>query len=289
MGLNFRGNHAVHADPGIVLADAWIPASQGVVDGRATDAARGATYSRWPVELIIDHGYALVTAYYGDLDPDLDDQREHDFLDGIHPLFARSERPDEWGAIGAWAWGLSRAMDYLQTDSDIDAQRVALTGHSRLGKTALWAGAQDERFALVIPNNSGCGGDAIARRCFGETIAFINNRFPYWFCKNYRQYADNEQAMPFDKHELVSLIAPRPVYLCSAAEDLWADPRGQFLSAKAAAKVYQFLGAGTLDAADMPPIDQPVHSRVGYHIRAGKHDVTTWDWQQYLAFANRWL
>jgi hypothetical protein len=178
-------------------------------------------------------------------------------------------------------------MDYLEQDKSIDSKKVAVMGHSRLGKAALWAGAQDERFALVISNNSGAGGTSLARRNFGESVADLNSVFPYWFCKKYSSFSLHPEQLPVDMHELVALIAPRPLYIASAQEDKWADPKGEFLSGKYAQVVYSLFNKVGVGVEEWPDVNTPVGDFIGYHVRTGKHDVTAYDWQQYLSFATR--
>jgi hypothetical protein len=259
----------------------------GIENNRATEKSRGKHASRWPLELAVGRGYAVATFYYGDIEPDHRDG----WRDGIRGDLARSTgRPyaaDDWGAIAAWAWGLSRALDHLETDPDIDAKRVAVFGHSRHGKTALWAGAQDERFAITISNDSGEGGASIARRTYGERVSDLVRAVPYWFCGNYAHFVDRESEMPIDSHMLVALSAPRPAYIASAVEDRWADPLGEFLAGKHAAPAWKLFGLEGLGVTEQPPLDQPVGRTIGYHVRAGDHDITAYDWKQFLDFADR--
>ena len=289
LGINFYGNQTLIDDPAIRISKSWTRDNEdfGIIDNLATEASRGVRAERWPVKFIIENGYGLAAVYYGDIDPD--DRGRFD--NGIHPYFYEDGQThpaaNEWGSIAAWAWGLSCAMDYFETDADIAHDKVAVMGHSRLGKTSLWAGATDERFAIAISNDSGCGGAALSRRRFGETVGRINEQFPHWFCDNFNNFNDNEAALPVDQHELIALMAPRPVYVASAEEDRWADPRGEFLSAKLANPVYELFGLVGLPADEMPNVDEPVSGTIGYHMRTGKHGVLQFDWQQYINFANK--
>jgi hypothetical protein len=290
LGLNYYGNQCVNADPGITASQAWMRANPETktVNNRATEGTRGSHASRWNVETVVARGYATATLYYGDLCEDRNEGLDRDVAALFRTGSVNERKPEEWGAIGIWAWGLSRALDYLASDSDIDAKRVAVHGHSRLGKAALWAGAQDERFAIVISNNSGCGGAALSKRNFGETVARINESFPFWFSRQFRTYNNREDALPFDQHALIALMAPRPVHVASAVDDQWADPRGEFLAAKHAEPVYALFRKKGLGVSEMPEVDQPVlGDGLAYHIRTGKHDITAYDWAQYLDFADR--
>jgi Prolyl oligopeptidase family len=246
-----------------------------------TDPTRRERSGFWPAEQLIARGYGIAAIQYGQLAPDDKDT----FRDGAMALFPGAPT---WGAIGAWAWGASRAMDYLATDRRIDPRRVAIVGHSRGGKAALWAGAEDERFSLVISNESGEGGAALSRRGFGETVERINTSFPHWFTSTYKSFNGRETELPIDQHMLLALAAPRALYVASADEDLWSDPRGEFLALAAASPVFALWGDPAIRADQMPALDTPfVSGRRGYHVRTGPHNLTPYDWDRFADFADR--
>ena len=258
-----------------------------LIDNRGpqnTDPERKVKSEFWPAEEVIARGYAIAVFSNADVDPDNFD----DFKNGIHGLLDRGERkPDSWGTIAAWAWGASRCMDYFETDKDINIKKVAVVGHSRGGKTSLWAAAEDKRIAMAVSNESGCGGAALARRKYGETISRINSAFPHWFCLNYRKWSDNEDSMPVDMHMLIALIAPRAVYVTSASEDLWADPRGSFLSLHHSIPVFQFYDRNSILSDKMPPLNrQVIGGRLAYHIRDGAHNMLLKDWKWFMDFGD---
>ena len=274
---NFHGNQSTTED-------------LTVIKSQYSKYERGEQKSRWAYEKILNAGYAVATFHYFDL---FYDEEKH-IREGIMPVFGINTdadfKPHTGKSISAWAWGCSRVLDYLLTLKNIDKKRCIVMGHSRLGKTALWAGAQDKRFAMVVSNNSGCCGAALSRRNFGETVPAITKNFPRWFCNTYFTYANRVNELPFDQHELLAMIAPRPLYVASAEEDRWADPRGEFLSLKEAGKVYALYGLETFADAQFPAVGEYVwHGNMGYHMRSGKHDVTDFDWEAYIRFANQKL
>ncbi len=258
-----------------------------LIDNRGpanTDPTRKVKSEFWPAEDVIARGYAIAEFYNADVDPDNFD----DFKNGIHALLDKLPRPaDAWGTIAAWAWGASRCMDYFETDKDINNKKVAVLGHSRGGKTALWAGAEDERFSLVISNESGSTGAALARRMFGETVGVINKSFPHWFCSNYKKYNNDVDALPVDQHMLLALIAPRALYVACASDDLWGDPRGSYLALYNALPVFRLLGTKSTLPETMPPLNKQVISgKVGFHVRDGSHNMLLKDWNWFMDFGD---
>jgi hypothetical protein len=289
LGENFAGNHLLTNDKRVRLPEVWVPDKYpGVVNNKATEEGRGKAADTYPLATIVGRGYAVATFYCGDIQPDRPAVRE-----GMRAtLPEKPDDPAQTATIMWWAWGLHRAVDYLATDSAIDAKRIAVVGHSRLGKTALLAGAFDDRIVLSVANEAGCGGSGPSRHDdpLAETVAQITKMFPHWFCGNFKAFSDDPSKLPFDQHELVALCAPRPVLFTAASEDHWANPPGQFEVLRAATSVYELLGVEGLKAEAMPKADDPlIDSRLGYWIRAGEHAMSPADWKIYMDFADKWL
>lgn len=288
VGYNFYGNHTTIDDPYITLTDSWIRNNQNfeITNNRATEASRGKRKNRWPIQKIINAGLGIALVYYGDVDPD-----QNDLTDGVHSLLYETgqikPKANEWGSISAWSWGFSEVLTVLKKLDYLNDSKFIAFGHSRLGKTSLWAGALDQRFDMVISNDSGCGGAALFNRKYGETAAVINNSFPHWFNTNFKKYSGTEERLPIDQHMLIALMAPRPVYIASAEDDRWADPKGEYLAGVHATPVYNLYDLDGLEGEELPNIHAPIHNSIGYHIRAGKHDVTDYDWEQYFRFAKQ--
>ena len=276
--LNFSANANVIDDPGLKAGEVWSR------DHRRVPASEGMKFGHLPVADILSQGFGVAAVYYGDIEPDF----QEGFPFGVRHFLLKPGQtelaPDGWGAIAAWAWGLSRAMDYLEQDPMVDAKRVSLLGVSRLGKAVLWAGALDTRFAMVIASCSGEGGAALSRRNYGETVKNLTVNFPYWFCANYQKYGDHVDQLPVDANMLLALIAPRPLFLQTADQDRWSDPKGEFLAAIAVDPVYRLLGAQGLGTDQMPPAGQPIMHTVGYYEHAGGHGALPFDWPEFLRF-----
>lgn len=286
LGLNYFGNHTVVRDPAVGLSTNWMPErGEGVVNHRATEASRGTWVDIWQIEKTIARGYAVATFYNGDIDPDRPGQR------GIQTHYRKQDPQYDCGTIGAWAWGLQRAVDYLVTDPDLDRSRIIVTGHSRLGKAALLAAALDQRIALAIPHQAGCGGSAPSRTTIkrAETVKQINDQFPYWFNARFKEFNDRPDQLPFDQHCLVALCAPRPVLFTNGRQDIWINPEGQFEVLRAAAPVYRFLGAGDFSATELPPDGKLIDGALGYFLRPGGHSLRPEDWKAFLDFADTHL
>jgi dienelactone hydrolase len=290
LAMNFCGNHALTTDPRIPLTRGWLyNTCKGCTNNQATQAARGGQAQDWPLEQIVKHGYALASFCSSDVDSD-----RADVSDGVYAWLAKQRTgaatnslTHDRGCIAGWAWGFQRCVDYLVSDPDIDPKSIAAVGHSRNGKTALLAAAFDERIALAIPHQAGCGGTAPSRGKIGESVKQINTGFPHWFNAEFKRFNEQPEKLPFDQNCLVALMAPRPVLLSNAQEDQWANPAGQFEVLQAAEPAYRLLNAGALDAKQMPEPGKLVNSALGYYIRAGKHSMTSEDWMIFVAFADR--
>jgi hypothetical protein len=299
VGLNFNGNHTTQVDSSITITENWKRINTNnaptlkkgptrfawTPDYNNKTPVRGEVAYRWPVHELIANGYGLATAYYEDMEPD----NPEGWKTGVRSTmqYELNIKPGEWGSISAWAWGLSRIMDYLETDNAVNAKKVIVTGLSRLGKTALWAGANDERFAMIVSDDSGEGGAALSKRIYGETIELINKVNPHWCIDKYKTFNGAADKLPVDQHMLVALAAPRPIYIASAILDNPADPKGEFLSGKFAGAVYTLYGKRGLGVDDQPSVDTPVGETIGYHVRSGGHDILLYDWKQFIRFANK--
>jgi hypothetical protein len=297
LGLNFAGNHTTTDEPDVRIS----PAAQRVAALHGEEIPkRGAQSERWPLDFILSRGYAVATLWYEELEVDLPGHGD----EGIRGMFdTGSFGTEAWGALGGWAWALSRILDALAVFEEIDVTRVLAVGHSRLGKAALWASAQDERFAAIISNESGCGGASLFRHHSIEDIALITSVRPHWFAEGFANYRGREDALPVDQHQLIALQAPRPTHVGSAIEDLGADPYGEFLSTIHASPVFELFGhGGTLSpgtigrGADVgaelaleqsyPQTDRRIGGRLSYHVREGKHGMVESDWRHILDFAD---
>ena len=279
IGYNFKGNHSLTDDEEIL----YSPYFERLPNREDPELRRNNQSSRWPLAMILRRGYAVVTMCYQDIFPDRPDGDKESVTQLLPPS---ADNDSRWQALGAWAWGYSRMADWVVRQPWANRRQLIVMGHSRQGKAALWAGAQDKRFQVVISNNSGCGGAALSKREFGERVYEITKSFPHWFCPAFTHYAGNEGSLPFDQHFLLALVAPRHLYVASAEKDRWADPKGEYLSAYHASRVFSLYGLQGLASPAMPPLNQPVATQVGYHIRNGGHDVTGYDWNCYMDFCD---
>ena len=301
LGLNFSGNYALVADPLVQMPQGWVLEKYaGGPNNRAGEVGRGKQIDAWALEQSIDRGYAVATFFMGDVVPDqVDLAREK--LKRFLPAGMLADAPDAPATIMVWAWAFSRMVDYLVTVPELDPKRIAVVGHSRNGKTALLAAALDERIAMAIPSQAGCGGTAPSRvsaemaeiqangRPKAETVAVINKSFPYWFAGSFKPFGIAPEKLPFDQHALIALCAPRPVLVSCAVEDVWSNPPGQFAMLKAADPVYRLVAGDGIGATEAPETGRLLASRLGYFIRAGNHAMTREDWQVWLDYADQWL
>jgi hypothetical protein len=291
VGLNFSGNHTLTTDERVRVTDNWMyPKYPGVEGNKATAAGRGKVMEKWPLAEIVKAGYAVVTCYNGDIE---EDRKEANgpLRPFVVPPPPGGLAPDHTATVMLWAWGVHRMVDFVTADKTFDPKRVAVIGHSRLGKTALLAGAFDERIACVFPHQAGCGGTGPSRHDDpkAESVKRINTSFPHWFSGSFKTYNDAVEKLPFDQHCLLALCAPRPVLYTNATEDQWANPTGQFEMMKRATPVYELLGVKGMEAAAMPAVGTLADSRLGYWIRTGQHEHNPEDWKTFIAFADKWM
>ena len=278
LNLGFMANSSVVDDPGVKPGEIWGKEKKRV------PAPKGSNFGRLTVQPLLAKGIGVATVYYGDIDPDFAGGVQL----GVRRLYLKpgqtEPEPGEWGSIAAWAWGISRAVDYFETDKGVDAKRVGIMGISRLGKTVLWAGAHDERIAAVIASCSGEGGAALSRRNYGELVKHLNLRFGYQLCANYQKWGDHPDQMPMDAHMLVALMAPRPVLLQTGDKDFWSDPKGEFLSAVAASPVFKLFGKEGVGTDQMPAAGQYLPGIPAYYMHAGGHGTVPSDWEVFVKF-----
>lgn len=288
LNMGWSGNNLSVDDPGVKVGRRWdmrkktrVPALPGGPHfGRPLDVPR-----------FMAHGLAVAIFNYTDVDPDALGALSQ----GIRAAYLKPAQtepaPDEWGSIAAWSWGISRVIDYFETDPQIDAKRIAITGASRLGKTVLWTAARDPRVACCIASVSGEGGAALSRRNYGETVAHLTapTRYPYQFARNYAKWAYRANEAPFDAHFIIALVAPRPLLLQTGSTDKWSDPYGEFLAAKAATPVYHLLGKKGIEEYSMPPAGEPMLHTLGYLMHAGPHGVMPADWPVFFEFLDKYL
>ena len=291
LNLSFSPNNLTVADPGVKPGRRWDAKTESYVEAEAAPGRMRFGLDD-TIRKYLKEGYGFATVCYTDFEPDVNHAAKY----GVRSLWFKDgqDEPagdDEWGAISAWAWGVSNIIDYFEKDPDIDASRIALTGCSRLGKTTIWAGARDQRIAVVIPSCSGEGGAALSRRNYGETVAHLTEgtRYPYQFSRNYAHWADKVEQMPMDAHFVIALIAPRPLLLSTGNTDNWSDPKGEFLAAVQAGKVYELLGEDGLGTDEMPPAETPIFNTLGYVMHDGGHGVLPQDWDYYLEFMKLYL
>lgn len=287
LSISFAAYNQTIDDPGLKVGEIWTP------DGKRVKADQPSRFGKMNVEQYIDAGFGFATVYYGDIEPDLKDAAKNGIRGAYFKPGQTQVADDEWGAIAAWGWGLSRAMDYFETDKQIDSKRVAIQGASRLGKTVLWAGARDQRFAMVIASISGESGAAISRRNYGETVAHMTHptRYFYQFAPRYHSYSNRVDQMPMDGHFLISLIAPRPLLLQTGSTDFWSDPRGEFVAAIAAEPVYKLFGHNGPGTSTLPAANDTslAMNRLGFYMHEGGHTVLPDDWKLFIAYMKKFL